>query len=74
MPQLHLYVPKQIVEEVARRASARGLSVSRYLAMLVRREVADQWPDRFFSDVVGGWQGEPLSRPPQGVLETRDEI
>ena len=40
MPQLHLYVPDELAAEIARRAEARGLSVSRYLADLVRAEVA----------------------------------
>ncbi|NCT22398.1 hypothetical protein GW781_14750 [bacterium] len=32
------------------------------------------WPPEFFSEIVGGWQGEPLVREPQGDYETRDEL
>ena len=53
MPQIHLYVPQTIADEVKRRAGRLGLSVSQYLALLVRREVADEWPDGFFDDVAG---------------------
>lgn len=74
MPQLHLYVPEEVAAEVARRASARGLSVSRYLAELVRRQVSTAWPDGYFDNVVGGWSGEPLARPAQGQLEVRDRL
>ena len=74
MPQLHLYVPKEIALEIARRAQSRGLSVSRFLADLVRREVAGGWPEGYFDEVAGGWVGEPLERPNQGVYELREEL
>ena len=31
------------------------------------------WLPGFFEDVVGGWQGEPLERAPQGEPEQREE-
>ena len=74
MPQLHLYVPKELANEVARRAQLRGMSVSRFLADLVRREVASGWPVGYFEQVAGGWVGEPLERPDQGAHELREEL
>ncbi len=74
MPQLHLYLPKEIDEEVRRRAEATGTSVSRYLADLVRSQVADEWPAGFFDEVVGGWVGEPLERPLQPRPEVRNGL
>ena len=74
MPQLHLYVPKDVADEVARQAAARGISVSRYLAELLRTEVKGGWPDDFFDAVVGGWRGKRLTRPRQGELETRERL
>jgi hypothetical protein len=41
------------------------------LADLVTSEVAGDWPDDFFEEVVGGWKGDPLQRPKQGHLERR---
>jgi hypothetical protein len=38
----------------------------------VRRDVAGDWPERFFEKVVGGWKGEPLERPDQGQIEKRE--
>ena len=74
MPQLHLYVPDEIASVVRQRARARRMTVSGYLAELVRREVAEGWPAGFFDDVVGGWAGKPLRRPPQGRWERRDRL
>ena len=74
MPQLHLYVPREIAREVKRRAEAKDTTVSAYLAELVKREVADAWPEDFFDEIVGGWKGTPLERPPQPGLESRDPL
>lgn len=74
MPQLHLYLPKEIADEVKRRAERQGTSISRYLAEIVRARVADEWPAGFFEEVVGGWAGKPLARPPQPEPESREEF
>jgi hypothetical protein len=74
VPQLHLYVPKELAAEIARQARAHGVSVSRYLADLVRREVGGGWPGDYFEEVPGGWVGEPLERPDQGAYELREEL
>ncbi len=74
MPQLHLYLSKEVSEEVKRRAKSKGVSVSGYLGDLVQGQITDKWPKNFFSDVVGGWVGEPLTRPSQMEFETRDEL
>lgn len=72
MPQLHFYVPKQVAERVQQEANAAGLSVSQYLAQIVKRELHPDWPVGFFEAVVGGWQGEPLQRAEQGSPDVRD--
>lgn len=54
MPQLHLYVPDTTAELLKRRAEERGLTLSKYLAEVVREEVDDEeWPEGFFEDVLG---------------------
>ena len=73
MPQLHLYVPDTTAELLRKRAEQRGLSLSKYLAEVVRREVDGGWPEGFFEDVLGAWEGE-LSRPPQGSYEEREDL
>jgi hypothetical protein len=74
MPQLHLYVPEPIAAAIKRQADASGLSVSGYLGQIVTRQVQEGWPTRFFEEVVGGWQGEPLVRHPQGRYEERERL
>jgi hypothetical protein len=74
MAQLHLYLSDDLAEQVKERARSRGVTVSAYLADIVRRQMVDQWPEGFFSRVVGGWAGEPLSRPEQPPPEKREEI
>lgn len=74
MPQMHFYVPESLAAKVRQRAKVAGLSASRYLAELVKREVSTGWPEGFFEDVVGGWQGEPLERPSQGTYEARETL
>jgi hypothetical protein len=74
LPQLHLYVPDQIAGLVRQRARARKMTVSGYLAELVRKEVASDWPPGFFDDVVGGWAGKPLRRRSQDRFERRERL
>ena len=74
MPQLHLYVPDALSRQIKARARARGLSVSRYMAAIIRRDLSDEWPAGFWEEVVGGWQGKPLQRAAQGRLEKREAL
>ncbi len=32
------------------------------------------WPPGFFEKTAGAWQGDPLTRPPQGKYEIREEL
>lgn len=74
MPQLHMYVPRGTAEVLRRRAEERGMSVSGYLAEIVGREVGDGgWPEGFFEEVLGGWDGD-LARPSQGGYEVRESL
>ena len=74
MAQFHMYLPEEIATRVKQKAHSKGLSVSRYLAGIVVREVGAVWPDGFFEDVAGGWRGDPLVRPGQGELEDREAL
>ena len=71
MPQLHLYVPDEVAEAAKAKARAAGKSLSSFLADLVTSEVAGDWPEDFFEEIVGGWKGESLKRPDQGRMERR---
>ena len=74
MPQLHCYVPEDVAEGIRRRARARRLSVSQYLAQLAEQDAAIGWPPGYFENVIGGWKGEPLVRPSQGDFEERERL
>ncbi len=74
MPQLHFYVPEDLAERIQEEARTANVSVSRYLGELVRRNLAPQWPERYFEAVVGGWLGDDLERPPQSDFEQRDML
>lgn len=74
MPQLHLYVPDTTAELLKRRAEERGLTLSKYLAEVAGREVANEsWPEGFFENVLGAWEGE-FHRAPQGIYEEREDL
>ena len=72
MPQLHCYVSEPTARKIHERAHAAGVSTSRYLAELIRRDIGGGWPEGYFEQVVGGWQGGELTRPEQPTLEQRD--
>ncbi|MEA3411420.1 MAG: hypothetical protein U9R74_07760 [Pseudomonadota bacterium] len=71
MAQLHFYVPDEVAKEIRRRAQQSRLTVSRYLAELVKRETLNEWPEDYFEHVTGQWKGEPLLREPEGEYEDR---
>ena len=33
-----------------------------------------EWPPNFFTEIIGGWEGAPLVREPQGIYEMRSEF
>lgn len=74
MAQIHFYVPSDLESILKRRAAQRGVSLSRFIADLVRREVDTGWPDGYLDQVIGSWQGEPLERPEQGSFEARESL
>ena len=74
MTHVELEIPDEAASKLRERAEKLGITVPRYVEEIVRRDVAAGWPPRFFEEVVGGWKGTPLERPPQGELEARDEL
>lgn len=71
MPQLHCYVTDALAERLQERARHQHISVSKYIAGLVEKDVGNQWPEGFFETVFGGWEGD-LVRPEQGEFEERE--
>ena len=73
MAQLHCYVPDEIAKQFHQKAKHAHLSVSKYLANLIKNEIGSTWPNDYF-DLFGSWEGEPLERPKQGEYEKRQEL
>ena len=53
------------------RSRLRALQAARVTVRIKSEDSAAAWPDNFFSQVAGGWQGEALTRAPQGVVAPR---
>ena len=72
---LHCYVSDEIAGQAQHRAAKSGLSLSRYLAELVKRDAdaSANWPDGYF-ELFGTWEGAPLERFPTSPLEQRLQI
>lgn len=32
------------------------------------------WPENFFTEILGGWEGKKLVREPQAMYETRKQL
>jgi hypothetical protein len=73
MAQLHCYVPDKVADSLKRRAEQAGMSVSRYLAELARRDIDQAWPEDYFERVFGA-DVDPISRPDQGEFEQRSVL
>ena len=73
MPQLHCYVPDDLAKQVQKKANQAHLSASKYLAMLIKKDIGNQWPEGYF-DLYGCWEGEAIQRPDQGDLAERDVL
>jgi hypothetical protein len=72
MPQLHCYVPESIAQQLQRQAAQLGLSVSAYLAELVKRDVNVGWPEGFEAALFGPQvERSPLVLEPVGLAEER---
>ena len=71
MPQLHCYVAEEVAAQLQQKAEQAHLPVSKYLAVLIQKDIGTQWPEGYF-DLFGAWEGEALQRPPQGDYEWRE--
>lgn len=76
MSQLHFYVSEDVEKRLRQQAEQARQPLSRFLADLVKREAGQdaQWPEGYFDQVFGQWEGEPLRREPQGEYEARPEL
>lgn len=75
MPQLHCYVPETLAQQLHQQAAQLGLSMSAYLAELVKRDVDAGWPEGFESALFGVQAaGSPLVVESAGLAEERQAL
>jgi hypothetical protein len=60
MPQLHFYVPDDVAEQIKARAARAHLSISRYVADLVKRDIVQSWPEDYFEQISGAAEGATI--------------
>ena len=72
MPQLHFSVDEETARRLSEEAKRRGLSLSRYLASLVRGTQAGEWPSGYLKRVVGSFRSDPLRVPEDLPLDDVD--
>ena len=73
MPRVSFSVPNEISILLRKNAEAKGLSLSKYIAEMVEREMAkSEWPEGYFEQVVGSWQGEVIEGLEDLPLQERD--
>ena len=58
---------KCILEEVASLPNDKSFGIN-------EENKTHTWPPNFLNQILGGWQGETLTRPSQGDYEERDEL
>ena len=73
MPQVHCYLNDTLAKRLQEKARHQHISVSKYIASLIEKDVGNQWPEGFFETVFGGWEGK-LVRPEQGEFEERESF
>ncbi|HED14091.1 MAG TPA: hypothetical protein ENI62_10655 [Gammaproteobacteria bacterium] len=74
MAQVYCYVPDDVAAQLGKKAEKSHLSVSKYLAQLVKKDLASSWSDKYFEQVFGQWEGKCLRRPEQGDYEDRETL
>lgn len=74
MPQLHFTVDDRTAKRIQREAKRRGLTISKYLALLVAREAGSEWPRGYIESVVGSCAGTPLREPRELPVDDVDVV
>lgn len=71
MAQLRCYLSDVDAESFRRRAARAGMSVSRYLAELARKDLVSEWPEGYFRQLFGSDEIARIEHGAQAGFETR---
>lgn len=69
MPQLYFSVDSETASRLTQAAANQKISLSRYLARVVTREVGGVWPEDYLDGVVGSCGDAPLREPAELKLD-----
>ncbi|MDL2263998.1 hypothetical protein LJC31_05040 [Synergistaceae bacterium OttesenSCG-928-I11] len=47
MPQLSLYIDQETLTDIEREAKSRDMSISRFVADILRKNISPGWPDGY---------------------------
>lgn len=76
MPQVTIYMDEETAKRAKATASARGLSLSRWIAELIRDKTENEWPESVKS-LGGAWKDFPTTeelRRDEGVDSAREPL
>ena len=73
MPQLHYYIADVLAKMLQEKARQARLPTSKYIALLIEREVKSDWPEDY-SKVFGNWSDPSMERPRWPAFEDRDPL
>lgn len=60
MSHLTLHLPDEVREKVRRAADSAGVSQSKWVAELIKKEFSDAWPQEIL-DLAGAWPDAPTA-------------
>ena len=63
MPQVSLYIDRDLYKEVEARAKEKGQSLSGFVSDVLRENLRDSWPEHFFERYVGALRGRVFGIP-----------
>jgi len=69
MPQLHFSVDEATARRLSEAASVKKMSISKYIAELVKGRMEESWPAGYLEEVVGGCSQHPLEEPAELELD-----
>jgi len=73
-------IQEQLIQEINRTPTyllQQVLDFLRFLKQQSKQSLVDEgeeWPPGFFEEVIGGWEGEKLTREPQPDYPIREEL
>lgn len=73
-------IQEQLIQEISHTPDQLLQEVLDFLQFLNQKhkkalaEDGEEWPPGFFVEVIGGWEGEKLTREPQSDYPIREEF